>query len=85
MVERRGRQPAFQPLVPCERRGRSRHGRRAPPVEYWVSWRCRASAGRGAADARRGRGRDEVEARAVAADIAALHTATGGAGPRSRS
>jgi ATP-dependent helicase/nuclease subunit A len=72
MIERSGVQPAFEPLLACERRRQDpEHRRRGrAPVEHWVSWKK---------DEDRGRGRTaavetaELEAAALAADVQALH------------
>ncbi len=81
MRERTGLQPAFQPLLPCEKldeeEGFAAAGRR--PVEHWVLWRPE---GANAADAP-GLGKTplvvaaELEAEAVARDIAELHEREG--------
>ncbi|MEP7011905.1 MAG: UvrD-helicase domain-containing protein [Acidobacteriota bacterium] len=81
MRERTGLQPAFQPLLPCEKldeeEGFAAAGRR--PVEHWVLWRPEAA---NAADAP-GLGKTplvaaaELEAEAVARDIAELHEREG--------
>lgn len=74
MVEERGRQPAFEPLLPG--RGDDQPegfstGSASPasPVEYWVSW-DREKLERGSTNMRRA---VEIEARAVAEDIRRLH------------
>lgn len=77
MQRRPGLQPAFEPLLACEKLATAegfRRGRWAP-VEHWVSW-CRGKEGApaertGAEDATR------LEARAVASDLLALHRETG--------
>lgn len=81
MRERAGLQPAFQPLIACaqldEEEGFAAGGRR--PVEHWVLWRPQAA---NAPDAP-GLGKTplvvaaELEAEAVARDIAELHEREG--------
>jgi ATP-dependent helicase/nuclease subunit A len=78
MLPRLGVQPAFEPLLACDRRledpGFRREGRggRAgrSPVEHWVSWKRGAEGGpwkTPAADA------TDIEAAALAEDVRALH------------
>ncbi|HSG38969.1 MAG TPA: UvrD-helicase domain-containing protein [Thermoanaerobaculia bacterium] len=73
MRERQGVQPAFEPLLACERRQDDPgfvRGRVWSPVEHWVSWKK---------DEERGGGRTqaveaaEIEAAALASDVRALH------------
>jgi ATP-dependent helicase/nuclease subunit A len=81
MRERAGLQPAFQPLLPCEKldeeEGFAAAGRR--PVEHWVLWRPEAANAPNAP----GLGKTplvvaaELEAEAVARDIAELHEREG--------
>jgi len=77
MVPRHGLQPAFEPLLACERRRNApeiRGGRAA--VEHWVSWKKEEGDGNGGNG---GRGRmaavetAELEASALAADVRSLH------------
>ena len=74
MIEDRGTQPAFQPLIaaPMHRndRGFRDGGRR--PVETWVSWRPSTEEGRTGPQTRSADA-SELEARAIAADVRALH------------
>jgi ATP-dependent helicase/nuclease subunit A len=72
MVYSSGLQPAFEPLLACERRRAAaefRHGDRAP-VEHWVSWKKEENGGRGRTAAVE---TAELEAAALAADIRCLH------------
>jgi ATP-dependent helicase/nuclease subunit A len=73
MVARPGLQPAFEPLLACERRradpGFLRGGR--APVEHWVSW---TATGRGRTPAVEAA---ELEAAALAADVRGLHNDEG--------
>ncbi len=78
MVPRHGLQPAFEPLLACERRRNAVEIRRAgrAPVEHWVSWKKEEGDGNGGNG---GRGRmaavetAELEASALAADVRSLH------------
>jgi ATP-dependent helicase/nuclease subunit A len=72
MRERRGLQPRFDPLLPCERRQAETGfvgdiGGMWAPVEHWVSW---GKDGRGETLAVEA---TELEAAALAADLVALH------------
>jgi len=75
MRQRPGVQPAFEPLLPCERRqgdpGFHRGGAAGwRPVEHWVSWKRDAERGAWktpAVDAA------QLEAAALAADVRSLH------------
>ena len=79
MRERPGVQPAFAPLVPCERRAGERgggDGGRAP-VEHWVSWLPAAAdeeaeAGGGPPPPSNAAAVAALEAEAIAADLLAL-------------
>jgi ATP-dependent helicase/nuclease subunit A len=72
MVARSGLQPAFEPLLACEKRQADpeiRGGGRAP-VEHWVSWKKDEDGGRGRTAAVE---TAELEAAALAADVRGLH------------
>jgi ATP-dependent helicase/nuclease subunit A len=72
MVARAGLQPAFEPLLACEKRQADpeiRRGGRAP-VEHWVSWKKDENGGRGRTAAVE---TAELEAAALAADVRGLH------------
>lgn len=73
MRERRGVQPPFQPLIPCERRADDPGFARGDwaPVEHWVSWRQAddGEAPRGRTQATEG---TALEAIALAEDIRTL-------------
>ena len=81
MRERRGVQPPFAPLLPCERRAADRGftagGRSA--VEHWVSWLPAAPAAEGAREsggeplASQALAATALEAEAIAADLLELH------------
>ncbi|HXU33355.1 MAG TPA: UvrD-helicase domain-containing protein [Thermoanaerobaculia bacterium] len=85
MRERAGLQPAFQPLVACakldEEEGFAAAGRR--PVEHWVLWRPPNEVNSANATDAPGLGKTplvvaaELEAEAVARDIAELHEREG--------
>ncbi len=78
MRERAGLQPAFQPLLPCarldEEEGFAALGRR--PVEHWVLWRRAAPDAPGLGKTPLGIAA-ELEAEAVARDIAEIHEREG--------
>jgi ATP-dependent helicase/nuclease subunit A len=69
MRERRGLQPRFDPLLPCERRKAEPGfvGEAWAPVEHWVSWGKEGRWDTLAVAA------TELEAAALAADLVALH------------
>ena len=72
MLARPGLQPAFEPLLACERRqadAEFRRGDRAP-VEHWISWKKSEQGGRGKTSAVEAA---ELEAAALAADVRGLH------------
>ncbi|HEX2162381.1 MAG TPA: UvrD-helicase domain-containing protein, partial [Thermoanaerobaculia bacterium] len=80
MIEEEGLQPRFEPLLPCDRLAEdpgfaSAGGAVARgAVEHWVSWRPpRDAADRRAGAATTSEGAAEVEAEAIARDLAELH------------
>lgn len=74
MIEERGFQPSFQPLLPCEALVHSPGFTSEPraPVEYWVSWALNAG-GEPAMDKTPARKAAEMEAEALAKEILSLH------------
>lgn len=74
MLEERGLQPAFQPLLPCEALAQSPGFTVEPraPVEYWVSWALDRS-GQHVMDRTPAKKSAEMEAEALAREILALH------------
>jgi ATP-dependent helicase/nuclease subunit A len=71
MRPKRGLQPPFEPLLPCDRRKDDPGFRRGPafraPVEHWISWRRDQAWKTQAVDA------TEIETAALADDVRALH------------
>jgi ATP-dependent exoDNAse (exonuclease V) beta subunit len=74
MKAREGLQPPFEQLVACEQRRSATGFRRAgfAPVEHWVSWTWDANQNAPMTDPR-AHDAAELEARALARDVAALH------------
>jgi len=79
MVERRGLQPRFEPLVACARLEGEPGFARGPwaPVEYWVSWRPEEGGGDPALAATRSGDATRLEAAAIARDLARLQAEEG--------